>query len=77
MNEMKTSKQFVRIVSHKYFMDLVKEARRVDYVVEGEKGFYQIKDNETGALVFSGMKHSSGKWITTFSTLYWQEPQIA
>ena len=56
-------------------MDMIKEARRVDYSVEGEaKNFYQVKDNETGEKVFAGIQHPSGKWIATFFTLYWQEP---
>ena len=68
-------KSFTRVVPHKYFMEMIKEARRVDYSVEGEaRNFYQVKDNETGDKVFTGIKHSSGKWIATFSTLYWQEP---
>ena len=72
-----TRKQFARIVPHKYFMSLIKEARRVDYSVEGEaKNFYQVKDNETGEKVFAGIRHSSGGWLATFSTLYWQEPQM-
>ena len=68
-------KSFTRIVPHKIFMDMIKEARRVDYSVEGEaKNFYQVKDNETGDKVFAGIRHPSGKWIATFFTLYWQEP---
>ena len=68
---------FTRVVPHKYFMELVKEARRVDYCVEGEgKNFYQVKDNETGDKVFFGMRHSSGQWVASFSTLYWQEPAM-
>ena len=56
-------------------MEMINEARRVDYSVEGEaRNFYQVKDNETGDKVFTGIKHSSGKWIATFFTLYWQEP---
>lgn len=70
-----TNNSFTRIVTHKYFMELVKEARRVKYKVKSEKGFfYDVRDDETGDKVFSGMKHSSGQWITSFSTLYWQQP---
>ena len=77
MNEIKTSEQFVRIVSRKYFMELVKEAVRVGYILEGEKDFFQIRDDETGDLVFAGLKHPSGNWIATFSTVYWQEPELS
>ena len=63
-------KSFVRVLPHKSFMEYIKEARRVKYIVEGEKGdFYQVKDNETGDLVFSGIKHSSGGWLTFSNTL--------
>ena len=70
-------KQFARVVPHKYFMELVKEARRVKYDVKGERGnIYEVKDNETGDKVFSGIRHSSGGWLAMFSTLYWQEPSF-
>lgn len=70
-----TPKSFTRVVSHKYFMEMIKEARRVKYIVKKEGGFiYDVRDDETGEKVFTGIKHSSGKWIATFSTLYWQEP---
>ena len=66
---------FTRVVTQQYFMDLIKEARRVDYDVKGERGeFYMVRDNETGSKVFSGIRHSSGKWLANFSTLYWEEP---
>jgi hypothetical protein len=72
-----TRKQFVRIVEHPYFMSLIKEARRVKYIVKkSENFFYKVTDDETGDEVFTGMRHSSGKWVTTFSTLYWQEPAL-
>jgi len=75
--EQSKRKQFARVVPHKAFMEMIKEARRVKYNVEGEaKDFYQIKDDETGDLVFSGIRHSSGGWLSTFSTLYWQEPAM-
>jgi len=71
-----TSQQFARVVPHKYFKDLIKEARRVNYIIEGEPDFYQVKDDETNDLVFSGIRHSSGGWLATFSKLYWQEPEL-
>ena len=77
INRPPTRKQFARVVPHKYFMDLIKEAHRVNYIVEGEaKDFYQVKDDETNDNVFSGIRHSSGGWLATFSTLYWQEPEM-
>ena len=59
-------------------MDLVKEARRVKYIVKQEdQHLYDVRDDETGDKVFFGMKHASGKWITSFSTLYFEEPALA
>ena len=70
-------KSFTRVVPHKYFMELIKEARRVKYNVEGEKGdFYMVRDDQSGSKVFSGIRHSSGGWLANFSTLYWQEPEM-
>ena len=70
-------KSFTRVVSHKYFMDLIKEARRVKYIIKQEgQHLYDVRDDETGDKVFFGMKHSSGKWIASFSTAYWQEPAL-
>ena len=70
-------KSFTRVVPHKHFMELIKEARRVKYNVEGEKGdFYMVRDGQSGSKVFSGIRHSSGGWLANFSTLYWQEPAM-
>jgi len=70
-------KSFTRVVPHKYFMDLVKEARRVKYIIKQEgQHLYDVRDDETGEKVFFGMKHSSGKWVASFSTAYWQEPAL-
>ena len=70
-------KSFTRVISHKYFMDLVKEARRVKYIIKQEgQHLYDVRDDETGDKVFFGMKHSSGKWVASFSTAYWQEPAL-
>lgn len=68
---------FTRVVPHKYFMELIKEARRVKYIVKKEGGFaYDVRDDETGDKVFFGMRHSSGQWVASFSTQYWQEPAL-
>jgi hypothetical protein len=68
-------KRFTKLLEPKYFMGLIKEARRVKYQVVGKpKDFYEVRDNETQDLVFKGM-FQGRFWIATFSTLYWQEPQ--
>ena len=59
-------------------MSLVKEARRVKYIVKQEgQQMYDVRDDETGDKVFFGMKHPSGKWIASFSTAYWVEPALS
>ena len=71
---MKT-KTFTKLVTHKEFKSLIKEARQVDYIVEGEENdFYQVKDDQTNALVFRGIKTNTNMWLTTFSTAYWKTP---
>jgi hypothetical protein len=73
----KEGKIFARVIPHKAFMEMIKEARRVKYIVEGEpKDHYVVKDDETGDTVFSGIRHSSGGWLGAFSSLYWQEPEM-
>jgi hypothetical protein len=70
-------KSFVRVLPHKSFMEYIKEARRVKYIVKKEDGLaYDVRDDETGDQVFFGLRHSSGKWLVNFSTLYWQEPPM-
>lgn len=72
-----TPKSFTRIVSHKYFMNLIKEARRVKYIVKQDgREVYDVRDDETGEVVFFGIKQSPSRWIASFSTLYWQEPPM-
>ena len=70
-----TIKRFTKLLEPKYFMDLIKEARRVKYQVVGKpKDFYEVRDEETNDLIFKGI-FQGRFWIATFSTLYWQEPQ--
>lgn len=67
-------KQFTRLVTQEYFMSLIKEARRVKYIVKGKaRDFYEVRDDETNDLVFRGI-FQGRFWIATFSTLYWQVP---
>ena len=73
---MKSPDCFARVVTHKYFMDLIKEARRVKYEVLKDSGVYEVKDDETGEMVLWGIKHSKNAWLTRFNKKYWQEPEI-
>ena len=71
------AKTFTRLVAHKEFKSLIKEARRVYYIVEGEENdFYQVKDDQTNALVFAGIKTNTNMWLATFSTAYWRPPEV-
>ena len=58
-------------------MELIKEARRVKYIVKQDgREVYDVRDDETGEVVFFGIKQSPSRWIASFSTLYWQEPEM-
>ena len=67
--------QFSKLIAHFDFKSLLKEAKRVGYVREGEmNSFITIKDDVTGEMVFRGLKMNKVNWMVTFSTKYWQEP---
>jgi len=70
------NKTFTRLLDHKHFMSLIKEAKRVKYDVKGTaKDFFEVRDDHSGKLVFRGFFQGTF-WISTFSTLYWQEPAL-
>lgn len=68
---------FTKVVTHSFFKDLLKEAKRVGYIKEGEMNDYiTIKDDETRDVVFKGLKMNKLNWMVTFTTKYWQEPVL-
>lgn len=67
--------QFTKVTTNAFFKAQVKEAKRVGYIVEGEKeNFITIKDDESGEMVMRGLKMNKVNWMVTFSLKYWQEP---
>jgi len=76
MNTPTQIKSFVRVITSAHFKSLVKEARRVKYIVKGRADdLVIVKDDETGEEVFSGMPNSTGEhYVTSFNTQYWQYP---
>jgi hypothetical protein len=73
----KPKTQFSKVITHPFFKDLLKEAKRVGYVREGKMNdFITIKDDESGEMVFRGLKMNKVNWMVTFSLKYWQEPAM-
>lgn len=75
--------QFVRLAQTPAVKDFVKSAKNAGYTVEigrfGENGkgqiyFYEVKDGTN--LVFKATMVQRGVWGMTFSTAYWQEPNV-
>ncbi len=63
----------MKLVDHKFFMSLIKEASRVKYLVKGQpKDIYTVQDGANNELVFMGM-YNGTCWITQFSKAYWCE----
>lgn len=69
---------FMRVCKTDYVKKLVKEAKRVKYIVNNNGGFnFEVLDPDyNNALVFSGVPLGRGIWSVRFSKDYWQEPAI-
>jgi len=75
---------YTRILSTKAVNDLVKEAKRVKYIVNKVRVFHTssvdaitVLDNEDNALVFKALRANRDTWIVTYSKAYWQNPEDA
>jgi hypothetical protein len=75
--DVKPRTTFTRIGVKAQVTALVKEARRVKYTVTTNGGFfYEVRDPENAnALVFKSVALMPGRWVTTYSLAYWQEPE--
>ena len=72
---MKDKNTFIKLVRTADLNALVKEARRVKYLVERDDISVTVHDDEAPhALVFKAIQVQRGIWGTTFSKDYWQEP---
>lgn len=64
---------FMKLAPNSTILRLVKEARRVKYIVEKDALFVSVHDNETNDLVFKACRMNRSTWVASFSKLYWQE----
>ena len=67
---------FLKVCTTKFIKGLVKEAKRVKYVVNADAGYwYEVLDpDHANTLVFKAVQVKPNVWATTFSKVYWQEP---
>jgi hypothetical protein len=64
---------FIKLCKTAFVKKLVKEARRVKYLVNQDEMSVVVRDDADNALVFKAIQVQSNLWATTFSTLYWQQ----
>ena len=66
---------YQRILSTKEVNALVKEAKRVKYIVNESRDFrshVEVLDDADNALVFKALRWNRRDWHVTFSKTYWQ-----
>jgi elongation factor P hydroxylase len=69
---------FLKVCSTSFIKSLVKEAKRVKYVVNADAGYwYEVLDpDHNNTLVFKAVQVKPNVWATTFAKDYWQEPSL-
>ena len=72
---------YTRILSPKQVNELVKEAKRVKYIVNKVRIFSRsfvdsitVLDDLDNALVFKAARWDRQTWLVTFSKAYWKDP---
>jgi hypothetical protein len=71
---------YMRLLSTKEVNALVKEAKRVKYIVNESRDFrshVEVLDDANNALVFKALRWNRRTWHVTFSKTYWQSPADA
>ena len=71
---------YMRVLGTKEVNALVKEAKRVKYIVNESRDFrshVEILDDSNNALVFKAFRWNRRTWHVTFSKDYWQSPAVA
>ena len=66
---------YQRVLSTKEVNVLVKEAKRVKYIVNESRDFrshVEVLDDADNALVFKALRWNRRTWHVTFSKAYWQ-----
>ena len=71
---MKNKETFIKLVSPKNVSSLLKEAKKVKYLIEKDDMSFTVKDDETNDLVFKGIRMNRTFYAVTFSKSYWVEP---
>lgn len=73
----KKGQWFQRVFSNDGIKRYLKEARAVKYLVKKDDLCFEVNCNETGDLVFSGIKMNPHIWLCQFSTKYWVNEEVA
>ena len=68
--------RFLKLVSPEYIKELLKEAKRVGYLITKDEISFKVHDDETGDIVFDGIRINRNSYAVHFSKLYWVEPEI-
>jgi hypothetical protein len=71
-----TRKSFTRIGKKDIVRALIKEAKRVGYLVEKDDMSFHVKDDSNGHSVVRGIQVNRGIYGITYFTEYWQEPEM-
>jgi len=67
---------FVKLINPENVKAYLKEARRVNYLIEKDDMSFYVNDDETGELVFNGIRVNRSFYACTFSKKYWEEPPL-
>ena len=69
---------FLKLCKTPFVKGLIKEAKRVKYIVNDNGGFnFEVLDpDHDNSLVFRGVQVRPGLWSVAFSKVYWQEPTL-
>jgi hypothetical protein len=71
---MKNKETFIKLCSPEYVKGLLKEAKRVKYLITKDDMSFKVLDDETNDLVFKGIRLNRSFYGVTFSKKYWVEP---
>jgi hypothetical protein len=71
---MEDRKTFIKLLGNDYLKSLVKEARRVKYLIKQDSISVAVRDDGDNALVFKAIKVRPNMWAATFSKDYWKDP---
>jgi hypothetical protein len=73
---MKNKETFIKLCSPVFIKDLLREAKRVKYLIEKDDMSFVVRDDETNDMVFKGIRVSRSFYAVNFSKKYWTEPTL-